>query len=232
MERILLIESDPMTAELESDFLQASGFETKIVRDGKKGCELLLEGGYDGAVLDAVLPGKDGLTICREVRERLNIPLIIVSSEDDEIKRIRSFHCGADDYLVRPYSPSELAARMRAHIRIRKKLLKNTSDSRKCIQIRNLKILPNERRVYLGDEEITLVNKEFELLLFLAENPNIAFSRDQLYDRIWGMDANGSTATVTVHINRLREKIDKDPLHPMIDTVWSVGYRFHIRERS
>lgn len=229
MEHILIIEDDSMIAELERDYLEASGFEVHMESNGKIGCDLLLKELFDAAILDIMLPGMDGFAICREVRKTLHIPIILVTARKSEADIIRGLNCGADDYLVKPFNPSELVARLKAHIVIHKRLLQERERQTKCIEIQDLRLFPNERRVYLGEQEIFLVNKEFELLLFLAENPNIAFSRELLFDRVWGLEANGNTSTVTVHINRIREKIDRDREKPLIATVWGVGYRFCVK---
>lgn len=230
MSKILIVEDDQLIAELERDYLEASGFEVELVFNGNEGLARALSGGCDALILDVMLPGKNGFDVCREVRRCMDLPILMVTAKKEDVDKIRGLGLGADDYLVKPFSPAELVARVKSHIQIHERLLE-TKDRRRDvgIHIKNLKILPKARRVYLDDEEMILANKEFELLLFLAENPNIVFSKDTLFDRIWGMDSMGTTATVTVHINRLREKLEKDESAPQfIETVWGAGYRFRV----
>lgn len=230
MSKILIIEDDELIAELERDYLEASGFEAEMEFSGETGLKKVLEGGYDAVILDVMLPGKNGFDICREIRKELNLPIILVTAKKEDVDKIRGLGLGADDYLVKPFSPAELVARVRSHIQIHERLLDQKKEqNERSIKIRNMRISPKERRVYVDGNEVILTNKEFELLVFLAENPNIVFSKETLFDRIWGMDAVGNTATVTVHINRLREKMEASPSSPqMIETVWGVGYRFKV----
>ena len=230
MNRVLIVEDDRLIAELERDYLEASGFEVELIFDGDAGLSLALAGGWDALILDVMLPGKNGFEVCREVRKSMDLPILMVTAKKEDVDKIRGLGLGADDYLVKPFSPAELVARVKSHIQIHERLLAHREEQRdKGIKIKNLTILPKSRRVYLDDEEMSLANKEFELLLFLAENPNIVFSKDTLFDRIWGMESVGNTATVTVHINRLREKLEKEDSSPQfIETVWGAGYRFKI----
>ena len=231
MKRVLLVEDDELIAELERDFLEASNFRVEIELDGERGLKKALRGDYDALILDVMLPGENGFEICREVRRSLNLPVIMVTAKKEDVDKIRGLGLGADDYIVKPFSPAELVARVHSHIKIHERLLEEKRENQKSvIQIDDIAVYPGERRVYKNEEEILLTNKEFELLLFFIENPNIVFSKDALFDRIWGMDSAGSTATVTVHINRLREKIEKDVSDPrLIETVWGAGYRFKLR---
>lgn len=230
MYRVLIIEDDELIAELERDYLEASGFEVAIELNGTKGLEKVMAGGYDTLILDLMLPGKSGFDICREVRKELDLPVIMVTAKKEDVDKIRGLGLGADDYMVKPFSPAELVARVRSHIQIHERLLAQKEvQQTKSITIKNMTILPLERRVFLDEQEVSLTNKEFELLLFFSENPNIVFSKEMLFDRIWGMDALGNMATVTVHVNRLRDKVEKDPSNPrFIETVWGAGYRFKI----
>lgn len=230
MNKVLIVEDDTLIAELERDYLEASGFEVELVFDGDKGLNLALAGGWDALILDVMLPGKNGFEVCREVRKSLDLPVLMVTAKKEDVDKIRGLGLGADDYLVKPFSPAELVARVKSHIQIHERLLAHREVQRDSgIKIKNLTILPKSRRVYVNDEEMSLANKEFELLLFLAENPNIVFSKDTLFDRIWGMESVGNTATVTVHINRLREKLEKEENSPQfIETVWGAGYRFKV----
>lgn len=230
VQKILIVEDDPLIAELERDYLEVSSYEVEIAADGFAGMRLCREKDYDLVLLDVMLPGVSGFEICRDIRKTKDIPVIMVTAKKEDIDKIRGLGLGADDYVVKPFSPAELVARVRAHIGIHERLLKNSEGVRRQqaeIQVRDLRLNRDSHRVYLKDQEIPLTNKEFELLLFLAENPNIVFSKDTLFDRIWGMDALGDAATVTVHVNRLREKIEKGKDQPeYIETVWGVGYRF------
>lgn len=230
MQKILIVEDDELIAELERDYLEANGFVTDMAFNGKEGERKAKSETYDAILLDVMLPGKTGFDVCRELRRSLRLPIIMVTAKKEDIDKIRGLGLGADDYLVKPFSPTELVARVKSHIHIHHLLLDSTEEKEETeIKYRNLKILPRSRRVYLDKKEVILVNKEFELLLFLAENPNIVFSKDTLFDRIWGMDSMGDAATVTVHVNRLRDKIGKNSSKTQfIETVWGAGYRFRI----
>lgn len=230
MEKILIVEDDELIAELERDYLEANGFETELAFDGNTGEKKAKTGEYDAILLDVMLPGKNGFEVCRELRRSLHLPIIMVTARKEDIDKIRGLGLGADDYLVKPFSPAELVARVKSHIYIHSLLLDAQEEKEETeISYQNLKILPKSRMVYLDNKEIVLVNKEFELLLFMAENPNIVFSKDTLFDRVWGMDSMGDVATVTVHINRLRDKLGKNSKKAQfIETVWGAGYRFRI----
>lgn len=230
MEKILIVEDDELIAELERDYLEANGFETEIAFDGLEGEKKAKAGGYDAVLLDIMLPGKSGFDVCRELRRSLRLPILMVTAKKEDIDKIRGLGLGADDYLVKPFSPAELVARVKSHIHIHNLLLESQEEKEEtAITYQNLTILPKSRMVYLDKKEIVLVNKEFELLLFMADNPNIVFSKDTLFDRIWGMDSMGDVATVTVHINRLRDKLGKNAKKTQfIETVWGAGYRFRI----
>lgn len=230
MEKILIVEDDRLIAELERDYLEAAGFEAQIMTEGSGVLEELRKEEYGALILDVMLPGKSGFDICREARKEWNIPILMVTAKKEDIDKIRGLGLGADDYMIKPFSPAELVARVKSHIQIHSMLLEqNRKEADKGMEIGPLKILPRERRVFVADEEKFLSNKEFDLLLFLAENPNIVFSKDTLFERIWGLDAVGNTATVTVHINRLREKLESGPVPvSYIQTVWGAGYRFKV----
>ena len=232
MERVLIIEDDELIAELERDYLEANGYETDLAFDGITGEQKAKTEKYDAILLDVMLPGKTGFDVCRELRKSLRLPIIMVTAKKEDIDKIRGLGLGADDYLVKPFSPAELVARVKSHIYIHNLLSsaeKEEEQQETEITYRNLTILPKSRRVYLDKKEVILVNKEFELLLFLAENPNLVFSKDTLFDRVWGMDSLGDAATVTVHINRLRDKLgENESKNQFIETVWGAGYRFRI----
>lgn len=228
MEKILIVEDDELIAELERDYLEASGYEVVLAFDGEAGLREFQKG-CDAAVLDIMLPKKNGFELCREIRKTSDIPILLVTAKKEDIDKIRGLGLGADDYVVKPFSPAELVARVKAHIGIHARLGQREQGSRQeeCLAFGDLKIYPKAYRVFLKDKEIALANREFELLLFLASNPNIVFSKETLFERIWGMDALGDSATVMVHVNQIREKL-KDPSddREYIQTVWGAGYRF------
>ncbi|MDO4285265.1 MAG: response regulator transcription factor [Eubacteriales bacterium] len=231
MAKILIVEDDELIAELERDYLEANGYETELAYDGITGEQMAVSGDYDAILLDIMLPGKTGFDVCRDLRRTLRLPIIMVTARKEDIDVIRGLGLGADDYLIKPFSPAQLVARVKSHIRIHEMLGQDGEESEQEREIRYgaLRILPDSRRVYLEQREVTLVKKEFELLLFLAENPNIVFSRDTLFDRVWGMDSLGDGATVTVHINRLRDKLRSvEGEVQFIETVWGAGYRFRV----
>ncbi|KQB77474.1 response regulator transcription factor [Clostridium butyricum] len=232
MKKILIVEDDKSIAELEQDYLEINGFKAEIALTGVSGLEKAINKEYDLILLDVMLPGKDGFEICQEIRKVKEIPILLVTAKKDDIYIIRGLGIGADDYIVKPFSPSELVARVTAHMNRYERLTsmdKTHGKSQNIISIGRLSINSDSRRVYIGDTEIKLANKEFELLVFLASNPNIVFSKDTLLDRIWGEESFGDTSTVTVHINRIREKIEIDTSNPQyIETVWGAGYRFSL----
>lgn len=228
MKKILLVEDDNDIAELERDYLEADGFAVDICTDGDEGKSRALSGGYSLILLDVMLPGADGFAICRAVRKELDIPILMVSARLEDVDKIRALGLGADDYVVKPFSPSELAARVKAHIARYERLKGSAQEMPSALHFGDLEIQPQTHRVFVAGCEVRLATREFELLLFLAEHPQIVFSKEALYDRVWDLDAMGSTSTVAVHINRLREKIEPDPAHPQwIQTVWGAGYRFN-----
>ncbi|HJD20590.1 MAG TPA: response regulator transcription factor [Candidatus Gemmiger faecigallinarum] len=227
MKRILIIEDDDAIAGIERDYLLANGFAADIAADGGTGLTMGLTGGYDGILLDLMLPGLDGFALCRRLREAVDTPILMVTALQEDIDLIRGLGLGADDYITKPFSPGVLVARLRAHLARYEQLKQSGGRPRAQICLGGIRLLTDARRVFVDGREVTLKNKEYELLLFLMSNPDIVFSRDTLYDRIWGYDAMGDTVTVAVHINRLREKIERDPAHPChIQTVWGAGYRF------
>jgi DNA-binding response OmpR family regulator len=232
--RILIIEDDDTIAELERDFLEMSGFETARESDGIKGMERALAGGFDLVLLDLMLPGMDGYAICREIRDKVNVPILMVTARGEEIDKVRGLGLGADDYITKPFTPAELVARIKSHI-VRFKRITDAAGvdvfRRKTreflLELGDLTINPATRRVFVSGTEIELANKEYELLFFLASNPESVFDKEKLYDKIWGEDMYGDYNTVKEHINRIRKKIEKDPANPeYIQTVWGAGYRF------
>ncbi len=226
MKKILIVEDDTDIAEIERAYLELNDCQADIVLDGTKGLEMGLSGEYDLVLLDLMLPGVDGFTVCTKLREKLDIPILMVTARQEDIDKIRGLGLGADDYIEKPFSPGVLTARVKAHLD-RYDRLTNAGQHSAEIRIGDIAVNTGTHRVYVGDTEVSLKNKEYELLLFFMENPDLVFSRDRLYEKIWGMDSFGDSATVTVHINRLREKIEKNPSRPRyIETVRGAGYRF------
>ncbi|MBQ7564054.1 MAG: response regulator transcription factor [Lachnospiraceae bacterium] len=230
MSKILIIEDENAIAELEKDYLELSDFEVEIETDGEIGLEKALKNDYDLFILDLMLPGVDGFEICKQIRENKNTPVIIVSAKKDDIDKIRGLGLGADDYMTKPFSPSELVARVKAHLsRYERLVASNSVVKNDIIEIRGLKIDKTARRVYVDGEEKILTTKEFDLLTFLAQNPNHVYTKEELFREIWDMNSIGDIATVTVHIKKIREKIEFDTSNPQyIETIWGVGYRFKI----
>ncbi len=229
MSKILIIEDEESIAELEKDYLELSDFEVQVENDGKKGLEKALAEEFDLIVLDLMLPGMDGFEICKRIREKSYVPILMVSARKDDIDKIRGLGLGADDYMTKPFSPSELVARVKAHMARYQRLVGAAQPKNDIIEIRGLKIDKTARRVWVDGVEKAFTTKEFDLLTFLAENPNHVFSKDELFRRIWNMDSVGDIATVTVHIKKIREKVEYDTSNPQyIETIWGVGYRFKI----
>jgi Response regulators consisting of a CheY-like receiver domain and a winged-helix DNA-binding domain len=227
MKKILIIEDDINIAELERDYLGLNGYEADIETDGQKACGKALAGGYDAIIVDLMLPGMSGFDIIREVRKKDEIPVLVVSARLEDIDKIRGLEYGADDYLTKPFSPAELAARVKSHIR-RYERLKGGKSDKDTISCRGLEINHASHKVFLNGNEIQLTAKEYDLLYFLASNPNIVFSKERLFDAIWGMGEFGDLATVPVHIQKIRKKIEDDPVNPeFIETLWGTGYRFN-----
>jgi len=227
MKRILIIEDDLHIAELERDYLQLNGFKADIVQDGTQGLKRALAGNYDVIIVDLMLPGKDGYEIIKEIRERLDIPVMVVSAKDEDVNKIRGLEYGADDYMTKPFSPGELVARIKSHIR-RYERLKGNQDPSEVITHRGLEINTASRAVYVNGRETQMTAREYELLLFLASNPGIVFSKEHILNSIWGDDYYGDAATVAVHIQKIRKKIERDPSSPeFIETLWGTGYRFN-----
>ena len=227
MSRILIVEDEVAIADLEKDYLELSGFEVEIENDGTKGLERALHEEFDLFILDLMLPGVDGFEICKQIRAVKEIPILMVSARKEDIDKIRGLGLGADDYITKPFSPSELVARVKAHLNRYQRLVNNQMDVNDVIEIRGLKIDKTARRVYLNDEEKIFTTKEFDLLTFLASHPNRVFTKEELFNKIWDMESLGDIATVTVHIKKIREKIEMDTSKPQyIETIWGVGYRF------
>ncbi|NIK75528.1 DNA-binding response OmpR family regulator [Paenibacillus castaneae] len=229
MKSILIIEDEKAIAELERDYLESYGYTVELEGRGDIGLKKALEEQYDLIVLDVMLPKIDGFEICRQIRQTSNIPILMVTAKKEDIDKIRGLGLGADDYITKPFSPSELVARVKAHLARYERLTADKAERDESIRIRGLVIDKPSRRVMIHEKEAMLTSKEYELLLLLASHPNRVFEKEELFERIWGVDSNGDAATVTVHIRRLREKIEHDPSNPQyIDTIWGVGYRFKV----
>lgn len=229
MSRILIIEDEIAIAELEKDYLELSGFEVEMEHDGDSGEARALKEEFDLIILDLMLPNVDGFEICKTIRATKNIPIIMVSAKKDDIDKIRGLGLGADDYMTKPFSPSELVARVKAHLARYERLIGSGVKENDIIEIRGIKIDKTARRVYVNDVEKSFTTKEFDLLTFLAQNPNHVYTKDELFTEIWDMESIGDIATVTVHIKKIREKIEFNTSKPQyIETIWGVGYRFKV----
>ncbi len=229
MSKILIIEDEVAIADLEKDYLELSGFEVTIEHTGDTGLKRALEEEFDLVVLDLMLPGLDGFEVCKQIRGKKDIPILMVSAKKDDIDKIHGLGLGADDYMTKPFSPSELVARVKAHMARYNRLVNTNQKSNDIVEIRGIRIDKTARRVYVDGEEKNFTTKEFDLLTFLAENPNHVFTKEELFREIWDMDSVGDIATVTVHIKKIREKIEGNSTKPQyIETIWGVGYRFKI----
>ena len=226
-DRILVIEDDQSIAELIRDYLEINRMEAELALDGPSGLEKALAADYDLIVLDLMLPGMDGFELCRRLRAHTQKPILILSARADDIDKIRGLGLGADDYVVKPFSPGELVARIGAHIGRYKRLTGDSADEREGqIRVRALEVGAESRRVRVGDRDVVLAGKEFDILLLLLRRPGRVFSKEEIFSQIWGQDRHGDISTVTVHIRRIREKIEANPSEPdYIETVWGVGYR-------
>ncbi len=229
MSKVLIVEDEVAIADLEKDYLELSGFEVEIETSGEIGLSRALSEEFDMFLLDLMLPGVDGFEICKKIREVKNTPILMVSAKKDDIDKIRGLGLGADDYITKPFSPSELVARVKAHLARYERLIGSNQPENDLIEIRGIKIDKTARRVWVNDEEKQFTTKEFDLLTFLAENPNRVFTKEELFLEIWDMESIGDIATVTVHIKKIREKIEINTAKPQyIETIWGVGYRFKV----
>ena len=229
MSKILIVEDEVAIADLEKDYLELSGFEVEVENDGTNGLARALAEDFDLFILDLMLPGIDGFEICKQIREKKNTPILMVSAKKDDIDKIRGLGLGADDYVTKPFSPSELVARVKAHLARYERLIGSNTPENDIVEIRGIKIDKTARRVWVNGEEKQFTTKEFDLLTFLAENPNHVFTKEELFKEIWNMDSIGDIATVTVHIKKIREKIEMNTAKPQyIETIWGVGYRFKL----
>ncbi|MDD6604184.1 MAG: response regulator transcription factor [Eubacteriales bacterium] len=226
--RILIVEDDENILQLEKDYLEAGNFLVDTATNGIEGLNKATDNKYDLLLLDIMLPGVDGLVICSEIRKTSNVPILLASAKGDDIDKIRGLGLGADDYIVKPFSPGELVARVIAHIKRYERLTATKEEVTDIISIGNVKIDKRSRQVTVDQNEVALTNKEFDLITVLAENPNRVFSKEELFDSIWKYDSMGCTSTVTVHVNRVRDKLHAiDPACPFINTIWGKGYRFN-----
>lgn len=229
MSKILIVEDEVAIAELEKDYLELSGFDVVMQHTGDAGLKAALNEDFNLIILDLMLPNVDGFEICKKVREKKNTPIIMVSAKKEDIDKIRGLGLGADDYMTKPFSPSELVARVKAHLARYERLVGSGVKANEIIEIRGIKIDKTARRVYVNGEEKAFTTKEFDLLTFLAENPNHVFTKEELFNKIWDMESIGDIATVTVHIKKIREKIEFNTSKPQyIETIWGVGYRFMV----
>ncbi|MBU3175334.1 response regulator transcription factor [Clostridium estertheticum] len=227
MKKILIIEDELSIAELERDYLEINDFSVDIEVDGVLGLKAALNKTYNLIILDLMLPQIDGFEICRKIRNIMDVPILMVSAKNEDIDKIRGLGLGADDYMTKPFSPGELVARVKAHISRYERLRGENKNQDEIVEIRGLGIHRTSRRVYVNGSEVILTAKEFDILTILALSPNKVFSKDDIFDKVWGMDSFGDVGTVTVHIRKLREKIESDPSNPQyIETIWGVGYRF------
>ncbi len=229
MSKILIIEDEQTIAELEKDYLELAGFDVVIENTGDEGLSKALAEEFQLIILDLMLPSIDGFEICKRIRDKKNIPIIMVSAKKDDIDKIHGLGLGADDYMTKPFSPSELVARVKAHLNRYERLVSSGVQENDVVEIRGIKIDKTARRVYVNGEERNFTTKEFDLLTFLAEHPNHVYTKEELFQEIWDMESIGDIATVTVHIKKIREKVEANTSKPQyIETIWGVGYRFRV----
>lgn len=228
MNRILIVEDDPEIAMLEQDYLESEGYETALADNGQTAVSEALHGDYALILLDLMLPGCDGYDVCRLIRDRVDVPILMVTARTESADKIQGLGLGADDYIPKPFDPAELVARVKSHLSRYERLTGGEKKTGGVIAISDLEIHPQSWKVYKDGRELRMPNREFELLKFLAEHPNTVFSKDKLFEAVWGFDYAGDSATVTVHINRIRDKIEDDPASPkIIETIWGAGYRLN-----
>ena len=229
MNKILIIEDEEAIAELEKDYLELSGFIVELEKDGEAGLKKALSFDYDLYILDVMLPGVDGFEICKEIRKEKNTPILMVSARKEDIDKIRGLGLGADDYITKPFSPGELVARVKAHLARYDRIVESLMPENTIIKIRGIKIDTQAKEVWVNGENKSLTSREYDLLEFFVKHPNQVLSKEDIFKEIWNMDAIGDIATVTVHVKKLREKIEVDPAKPQyIETVWGMGYRFKV----
>ncbi len=230
MTRLLIAEDDPEIAMLERDYLEIEGYQVTVVDNGQGAVTEALKGNYALILLDLMLPGCSGYDVCRLIRDQIDVPILMVTARTESVDKIRGLGLGADDYIAKPFDPAELVARVKAHLSRYARLTGGRQEEPEVISVGELRILPQSWKVLKGDREIKMPNREFALLKFLAEHPNVVFSKEKLFETIWGYDYMGDSATVTVHIGRIRDKVEDDPAHPkLIETVWGAGYRLNCK---
>ena len=228
MTRLLIAEDDPEIAMLERDYLEIEGYEVTVVDNGQLAVTQALSGDYALILLDLMLPGCGGYDVCRLIRDKIDVPILMVTARTESADKIRGLGLGADDYIAKPFDPAELVARVKAHLSRYARLTGGEQAEQAAITVGGLRIFPQSWRVFKGDQEVKMPNREFALLKFLAEHPNVVFSKERLFEAIWGYEYVGDSATVTVHIGRIRDKVEDDPAHPrLIETVWGAGYRLN-----
>lgn len=229
VKRVLIIEDDTSIAQLQKDYLEVNGFLVEVEHSGHKGLQAALGADYDLIVLDLMLPNIDGFEVCRRIRAEKDVCILLVTARNEDIDKIKGFSLGADDYITKPFSPGEFVARVKAHLARYERLLAKREEQQQEIHLRDVVINQSSHRVYVRGREVFLTSKEFELLCFFANHPNQVFSKENLFDRLWGVDATADLSTVTVHVRRLREKIEANPSRPqLIETVWGAGYRLNV----
>ncbi|AUS08125.1 DNA-binding response regulator [Laceyella sacchari] len=229
VKRVLIIEDDTSIAQLQKDYLEVNGFLVEVEHSGHKGLQAALGADYDLIVLDLMLPNIDGFEVCRRIRAEKDVCILLVTARNEDIDKIKGFSLGADDYITKPFSPGEFVARVKAHLARYERLLAKREEQQQEIHLRDVVINQSSHRVHVRGREVFLTSKEFELLCFFANHPNHVFSKENLFDRLWGVDATADLSTVTVHVRRLREKIEANPSRPqLIETVWGAGYRLNV----
>lgn len=228
MTRLLIAEDDPEIAMLERDYLEMEGYEVTVVDNGQQAVTQALNGDYSLLLLDLMLPGCSGYDVCRLIRDRIDVPILMVTARTESVDKIRGLGLGADDYIAKPFDPAELVARVKAHLSRYARLTGGGQGEPEVLDLGRVQILPRSWRVLKDGQEVKMPNREFALLKFLAEHPNTVFSKEKLFETIWGYEYVGDSATVTVHIGRIRDKVEDDPAHPkLIETVWGAGYRLN-----
>ena len=229
MSKILIIEDEEAIAELERDYLELSGFKVELASDGEEGLKMALSNSYDLYILDVMLPGVDGFEICQQIRKEKTTPILLVSARKEDIDKIRGLGLGADDYITKPFSPGELVARVKAHLARYDRIVESLMPENTIINIRGIKIDTQAKEVWINGESKSLTSREYDLLEYFVKHPNQVLSKEDIFRDIWNMDAVGDIATVTVHVKKLREKIELDPAKPQyIETIWGMGYRFKV----
>ena len=228
MARLLIAEDDPEIAMLERDYLEVEGYDVTVVDNGQQAVSEALNGDYSLLLLDLMLPGCSSYDVCRLIRDRIDVPILMVTARTESVDKIRGLGLGADDYIAKPFDPAELVARVKAHLSRYARLTGGGQGEPEVLDLGRVQILPRSWRVLKDGQEVKMPNREFALLKFLAEHPNTVFSKEKLFETIWGYEYVGDSATVTVHIGRIRDKVEDDPAHPsLIETVWGAGYRLN-----